>query len=176
MAEGLILKSSKKMRDKVLAQQIFKDMLSTKPTEFHTINFALYSLCDLMIEEVSVYGDEEVLIEVNELVDTIYDKAEAKNHPQFKIESKLLKSKFLLLRGDVDAAENLIYDSLKIAEEYGMDKQLERITQEEKILSNEKNLKELKEISGDHLTIQEKLKKIEIQSYLKNALKIIELG
>lgn len=176
VAEGLILKSSKKMRDKVLAQQIFRDTVTANPDEFNVINLALYSLCELMIEEVSLYGDDEVFSEVTELVETIYNKAEVKNHPKFKIESMLLKSKFMLLHGDIAPAQNLIFKALELAEEYGMNKQIDRIKQEQRIINDEMNLLELKEMSTNQLTIQEKLKKIEMQSYLKKALNIIKIG
>ncbi|GAG40823.1 unnamed protein product, partial [marine sediment metagenome] len=82
-SKAYIMKSSTRMRDRVEAQSIFKELINRGRSIYfgeEGLIFNLISLSDLLLEELSIYNDLEILDEVNSCITKILEIAEKENN------------------------------------------------------------------------------------------------
>jgi hypothetical protein len=123
LAQALILKTSERVIKQAEAQQIFNKIMDEKELRYEYKIIAKKNLCELLIQELSTSGDEEILDEIKEISQELFDIAEKQQSFSLLIETYILQSKMALLELDLDTARQQLSNARKIAEE----KKLQRL-------------------------------------------------
>ncbi|UCG02236.1 MAG: tetratricopeptide repeat protein [Candidatus Heimdallarchaeota archaeon] len=122
LARALILKTSERVVKQAEAQQIFQKIIEANVNHEFTV-IAKKNLCELLIQELSTSGDEEILGEIKEISQELLSIAEKQQSSSLLIETYILQSKMALLELDLDIARQLLSDARQKAEE----KELQRL-------------------------------------------------
>ncbi|MFX0028463.1 MAG: tetratricopeptide repeat protein, partial [Candidatus Hermodarchaeota archaeon] len=117
-AKVYIKKHSTRMRDRVEAQEIFKNLIETSSGD--NLIYALGGLCDLLLEELSMYNDLDILDEIIPLITRSLEIAETAHNYSWLAETKLLQAKLALIQMDVDEARKLMVEAQRIADYHGL--------------------------------------------------------
>jgi tetratricopeptide (TPR) repeat protein len=130
LAMSHILRATSRMRDNAEAEGLLKQILEGDVInqEYHVL--ALISLCDLYLEELSIYNNQDVLEEINPLLIQLLGMAEAQNSFLNLAEGKLLQAKLALIQKDLEEAKLILTEAQQIAEEHGLNLLAQKISQE----------------------------------------------
>ncbi len=124
LSKALFLKESSKLLDKAEAMKILKDLIYNDKIIIDPIpgilRITMLNLCDLLLEELKVYGNEEVLEEIKLLVKKLFEIAEKQNSHSLIVETYILESKLALIELDTTKAQRLLDQARILAEEKGM--------------------------------------------------------
>ena len=121
ISRGLDLKQHDRMVKKAEAQQIFTNIANSNTLIHHEFKvIALKNLCELLLEELSSSGDQEVIDELKEFVKQILKIADIQNSLLLKVESNLIQSKVDLLEFKLNESRTLLSQAQTIAEEKGL--------------------------------------------------------
>ncbi|MFX0209725.1 MAG: tetratricopeptide repeat protein, partial [Candidatus Hodarchaeota archaeon] len=123
LAQALILKTSERVIKQAEAQQIFNKLIDEKDLRHEYMIIAKKNLCELLIQELSTSGDEEILDEIKEISKELFDIAEKQQSFSLLIETYILQSKMALLELDLERARRQLSNARQIAEE----KELQRL-------------------------------------------------
>ncbi|MFX0003906.1 MAG: TIR domain-containing protein [Promethearchaeota archaeon] len=156
--KALILKRSSRIRDKVKAEELLKQVIKIETLSFETKINALVHLCDLLITEFRLANDNEVLKEIDYYVIQLLTIAEKSHSYQAFCETFILQAKLALLHLDVKASRRFLSQAQKIAEKYGIkrlamkisyehDELLKQLEMWEKLKESKAPLAELIELS-----------------------------
>jgi tetratricopeptide (TPR) repeat protein len=127
-----LLKTSPRMRDHVEAQALFKQLIENPdegggggiktPRRFSKENlvFDMGHLCDLLLEELSLYNNPDILDEITPLITKMLDMAEEMRNYHWLAEAKLLQAKLALIQTDIEEARRLMVEAQRIAELHGL--------------------------------------------------------
>ncbi len=120
VARALALKASKRARDKLTAQEFLEGVVEEEITDHSLTVTAMLHLCDLLLLELKMTGEEEVFTNVQNLTHRLLEIAEQQSSQSLLGETYLLQSKLALVELDVDQARELLAQADRIAEERGL--------------------------------------------------------
>lgn len=123
LAQALVLKTSERVINQAEAQQIFQTIIDEKKIRNEFSIIAKKNLFELLIQELSTSGDEEILDEIKEISQDLITIAKKQQSSSLLIETYILQSKMALLELDIETARQLLNTARKIAEE----KELQRL-------------------------------------------------
>ncbi len=123
LAKALVLKTSERVIKRAEAQQIFQKIINTKILDHEYTIIAKKNLCELLIQELTTSGDEEIISEMKEILAELLLFAENQQSDSLLIEIYIMQSKMSLLELDLDSARQLLSQAQKLAEE----KELQRL-------------------------------------------------
>ncbi|MCE7736698.1 MAG: tetratricopeptide repeat protein, partial [Candidatus Heimdallarchaeota archaeon] len=115
LANAMILKSSSRITEKIKAQEKLKQVVEDGSVSFHLYLEALLSYLELLFVELGVFGEQEVLSEVEELIEKLYSKAREQRSFILLINTHLMRSKLYLILGELTQAQEEILRAKKIA-------------------------------------------------------------
>ena len=140
-AQALVLKSSTRPRDWARAVEILIKVVKEKFTKHGYTLVALINLCELLMNEFSISGNAEVLLELEFYVEMLSDFAKMQNVRHLRLEANnlqilthWLKAQKSLVELDFQKAKTLLEKSRKIADEEGMLRLAEKLTQQQEKL------------------------------------------
>ncbi len=120
IANALLLKSHKRTRHKMKAEEILSKVVAEEVVDHALTVTAMIHLCDLLLFELKMTGEEEILDEVKNLTNKIFNIAEQQSSHSLLIETYMLQSKLALLEMDIKKAQNLLEHALLTAEDKGL--------------------------------------------------------
>ncbi|MFX1424774.1 MAG: tetratricopeptide repeat protein, partial [Promethearchaeota archaeon] len=174
LAEALVLKQSKRMRDKVQAQVLLNQIVNEEVIWFEWTALAIINYCDLLLFEVKSFGDPEVWTEVKTLIQQFSTKAQDQQLFPMIVEALLLNAKFATIEGKLQQALKY-YDQAKLtATEKNLDLLAQKITGERRTFEVE--FEKWQELNQRNASLQERLKMAHIEDYIQDVLKIITQG
>ncbi|MHA2029442.1 MAG: tetratricopeptide repeat protein, partial [Candidatus Kariarchaeaceae archaeon] len=118
--EGLILKFSPRVKQKIIAQEIFEELLEEE-LDFEMRSEILLHLSDLLIDELRTYSEPAVLLELNKLNTQIYQMAKSQNNQYLAVEALILKAKMEIISTNFTEADKLFEDASVLADKHGYD-------------------------------------------------------
>ncbi len=118
LTEGLILKNSAEIRERIRAEVLF-DTLLQEDLNYHLLVEILFNLCDLLLSDLKRTGDEKTLNKLQNHIDTLIQTSTKNNIYQLKIESLWFKAQLSILDGKFEDAQQLLSQSLALAEDKG---------------------------------------------------------
>lgn len=146
--EALILKTSLRARDRIKAEEIFKQIAKQKE-DFQFSAKDLINLCGLLLIELSITNDSDVINEINPYITMLLNFAEQQQTfftYYFAAETYLLNGKLQLLTFNIKKAKRFLTQAQQIAERFGSTQLVTKITKEnDYLLKNEDLWKKLKE-------------------------------
>ena len=136
ISKAYLMKTSTRMRDRVEAQELFKELIDRSPGGENLI-LLMGNLCDLLFEELSLYNDPRILDEIIPLISKSLDMAEKANNYYWLAETKLLQAKLALIQMNIEEAKKLMTQAQHIADLHGLNLLAFRISSEHDKLLNQ---------------------------------------
>lgn len=132
-SKALLMKTSPRMRDHVEAQNIFKQLIETnfpRRASRENLVFDMGHLCDLLLEELSIYNNPDILGEITPLINKMLEMSEEMRNYHWLAETKLLQAKLALIQTNIEEARKLMVDGQRIAELHGLNLLASKISSE----------------------------------------------
>lgn len=165
---AFVLKEGRRTKDKVESQAIFEKIVHDKVIDHEITVFAQMNLCQLLLEELKQYGDEEVLSEIRKYILGLEEIAVSQNSPRLLAETFLLQSKLALLDLDTTRAKHLLSEAMVIAGENDYHNLFLQLSQEmDKILENERIWQDL---NSNNNNLVERLDYLELDEIVNNVM------
>ncbi|MFX0150680.1 MAG: tetratricopeptide repeat protein [Candidatus Hodarchaeota archaeon] len=174
LAKALVLKTSPRMKNKVQAQAMFEAIANDAENPHESIIFAMLNLCELLLYEYKSEGESEILNEIKVLSQRLYTIGQEKNIFPTTIKALLLQAKLSLVEGDFKKVEELLEEAHQIAQRKGLGKLLIMVTQEQGQVKSE--LERWSSLFDRNASIQERIAKAALETYVRDALQIIDSG
>jgi tetratricopeptide (TPR) repeat protein len=133
LGKAVILKSSKRIHDHAEAERLLKQVMESD-TSHQLKTFSMVSLCEILLEELSIYNNPEVLEEINILIKQLLKVAENQHSFSRLAEVKLLQAKLALIQIDIEEAKGLLKDAQNIAESHDLKRLSIKISTEHDVL------------------------------------------
>lgn len=140
--EALILKTSLRARDRIKAEELFKQIAKEKE-DLQFMSKALINLCGLLLIELSITNDSDVINEINPYIKQLLDFADQQQTfftYYFAAETYLLQGKLNLLTFNIKKAKRFLTQAQQIADRFGPTKLAAEITKENDDLIKNKDL------------------------------------
>ena len=172
LAKALILKVSPRIKDKALAQDLFREIIQQEGLGYYETVQAMRWLCELLIDELRAYGEPVVLQETMDLVESLRNLTQDQHYFSMFIYTLILQAKLKMIEGDLNTAVALL-DQARVTAE---DKSIEEIGK--KALAEKLNLetqfKQWQHLIQSNATLQARLEQAQIIEYLKEAKKFVD--
>ncbi len=135
--QAIILKASSRPKKWIKAIELLEEVITGDITNHSLTVFAMINLCELLINEFSISGDTEVLLELEKYTETLTNIAKKQNSYNLKIEANnirlltlWLKAQFSIVDTDIQKAKELLVKARDMADEEGLLRLSEKITQQ----------------------------------------------
>ncbi|MFW9942221.1 MAG: hypothetical protein ACFFFT_14375 [Candidatus Thorarchaeota archaeon] len=138
LATALILKSSSRMRDRVEAEHILKNLKEKGPRL--GLFLVLINLCDIYFQEFQLTNQMEILDDIFPLIEHLQRITIEINSYRLLATVKLFQAKLALVQINLVEARKLLAEAQKIADEHGLQLLAKEISREHDKLLEELNL------------------------------------
>ncbi|MHA2376369.1 MAG: tetratricopeptide repeat protein, partial [Candidatus Thorarchaeota archaeon] len=138
VAKANFMKSSGRARNKLEAGEILEGLIEEEVTDHSLTVTAMIHLCDLLISELKMTGEESVLKKVNDLTKRLLEIAKEQSSHSLLAKTYLLQSKLALIDLDVDKAMELLSQANVMATEKGLDMLARAVSHERDLLLSQK--------------------------------------
>ncbi|MHA1442287.1 MAG: hypothetical protein ACTSPK_10560, partial [Candidatus Heimdallarchaeota archaeon] len=142
--QALVFKASSRPRDWMKATDILIKVVKEKFTKHGFVVIALINLCELLMNEFSISGDAQVLEELEFYVDELSELARLQNVYHLVLEATnleiitlWLKAQKSMIKLDIQKAKDLLNSTRKLADEKGLYRLAEKLTQQQAKLLTE---------------------------------------
>ena len=120
IGRALVLKTSKRLPDKMQALNIFQ-AIAKEPYSVYKITVdAIINLCDLLLYELKMTGNEDLLGELDHYCGQLLEISNKQSSYSLLAETYWLQSKLALLKLNIQQAQSLLLKAQSIAEEKGL--------------------------------------------------------
>lgn len=168
------LNLSRRGIEKFEGQQILKNLQNQVIEDVRLKITVTTRLIFSLLEEYKAFGDQNVLEEIKELTEQLYQLSLANNSKFLEGEVMLIKANLELVSGNVKSADKLMNQAEKFAEELNLRHLVKRI--QDSKTHFEKELAYWNEVLQNSSSIMERITKSRISSYLERMLELIEVG
>ncbi|TXT55497.1 MAG: putative Photosystem I assembly protein Ycf3 [Promethearchaeota archaeon] len=169
LAHGLILRKENRLIEKGKAQQIFRTISKEELTNHKYKVIALLALSESLLLEVKLFNNKLIFDEFIQKVNDLFSIADKQHSYSLKAKTHLLNSQVYLLKFDIQRAKEQLDKALRIAEDKGYqylsiqisrqyDQLLDKENQWNKLIKENKSLKETIEYSGIEELIESMIK------------------
>ena len=119
MAKAFILKSSIRSRDRVMAEDLFREFIE-EDSFLHMYKLAsLSQLCELLLVELRISNDINIIDEIKPLIEKLIGMAQKSGLYYFLIEAYILHGKLALIMFDIESSRRYFTQAKRMAERYG---------------------------------------------------------
>ncbi|MHA2364116.1 MAG: tetratricopeptide repeat protein [Candidatus Hodarchaeales archaeon] len=174
LAEGHILKHSSRLRDKMKAQELFEQITEEPVVFFPNSIDAMFNLCDLLLMELKVSGDENVFHEAKNLIQKLIEISRKQQSHSTEVNALILQTKFTIIEGDLSLALKIMDQAGNLSKEKNLTQLTNKVLEEKKQI--EKQFEEWEKLIRSNATLQARLEKVRLDDYISNALKMVKLG
>ncbi|MFX1572675.1 MAG: hypothetical protein ACFFB0_08000 [Promethearchaeota archaeon] len=143
-----ILKTSLRAKDRVKAEELFKQFLEEK-ADFQFMVEAIFNICGLLLIELRITNDREIFQEIDFYVNKLLQFAEHQKNYTLLAKTYLLQSKIVLLNFNIKASKRFLIQVQQIAKRFSIKEFYERIDEEKKnIISKSNSWEKLEELDA----------------------------
>lgn len=135
ISKGLILKSSKRLAEKIEAQKYFNLVVKSESSRFDLVSEAILNLIEVLLLELKSTESTEILTAIENLTQKLLNDAKRQNIYPILIKTYLLQSKLALLQLEIDKAKEFLEKASKLADEKKLNKLSLAIMKEQKELT-----------------------------------------
>lgn len=168
LAESMILKNSTRAMYKIDAQRNLKGIVEEEIIDYRLTIFAMINLCELLLEELKFYGENEVMVEVQNLSERISSIAREQNAFNMLAESYVIQSKIALLNMNTTKAKSLLAQAQLIADEKGFKRLAVKISFEHDGLLDK--LDQWNDYIGQNTSFAERIEFIEFEKLISDVI------
>jgi len=137
VGQALILKAKSRPKKWIKAIELLEGVVNDDLTNHQLTVLATINLCELLINEFSISGDVEVLLELEEYTRTLINTAQKQNNYYLKLEAYnirlltlWLEAQYSIAEIDIQKAKQLLLEARDMADEEGLISLAEKITQQ----------------------------------------------
>ncbi|MHA1963500.1 MAG: tetratricopeptide repeat protein [Candidatus Thorarchaeota archaeon] len=130
ISKALILKKSRRTRDRGKAEEILEQVVEEDIADHTLTTTAMIHLCDLLLFELKATREEEVLAKVKGLTKQLVTIGQDQASHPLVVETYLLQSKLALIEFEIKEAQGLMLEAKNLADEKGLQR-LSQIVQNE---------------------------------------------
>ncbi len=168
-SNATILKSSLRARDRIKAEDIFKELALDKTLLGEPRIEAIINLCDLYLTELRITNDPEIINEIHPYIQELLSIAKKHHLYLYLSETHLLQAKLSLLTLEINKAKGFLTQAQKIAELYGLKRLAMKISYEhDELLRQTKMWENLK---TSELSLSERLELTGLNEQMRDMLK-----
>ena len=120
VAKAMMLKTSRRSRSRIQAEDILKQVLNEEKTLPDIYELAFFHLIDLLLYEFELHGDQEILDEMQLLISSVLEIAEKQNMFKMISKVKFFQAKIALLSYNFKEARILLSQAQEIADDHGL--------------------------------------------------------
>ena len=113
-----LLKSSTRARDRVEAENIFKEIIEKEKSNY-LVSTALIEICNLYIKELKLTNDLTIIDEINPYISRLQENAERGNSYPILARTKLLQARMALIQMNMGDARRFLTQAQDIADNNG---------------------------------------------------------
>ncbi len=128
--KAIILKISNRVKIRMKAANIFKKLSEEKIIDHEITIESMTNLCELLIYELELTGNEDILIEIKDISNKLLKIAEAQYLYNLMVEIYLFKAKISLLELDLNKVHDFLSKGQRIALNFDLKLLLKRISSE----------------------------------------------
>ena len=168
-SKALILKSSLRARDRIKAEDIFKE-LAMDNTILSDIRIqAIIHLSDLYLTELRMTNDPEIINEIYPYIQELLKITEEQHLYLYLAETHLLQAKLSLLTLDLKKAKRFLTQAQKIAESYGLKRIAMKVSYEHDELLRQTKMWE--SVKTSTLSLSDRLELTGLNEQMENMVK-----
>lgn len=147
--KALILMRSPRARNRVIAEELLRQIVEEDVILFEVSVRSLIKLCELLLTELQITNDIEIVDEIKPLITRLLDIAEDQHSNWILVETYILQSKLALITLDIEESRRLLTLAQKKAEKYNLNRLAMIISNEhDELLKQLKIWEDLKEIEA----------------------------
>ena len=175
LAEAMILKTSNRMRDKVQAQELLREIIEEEIVDHSLTVLSLLNLCELLLEELKITGEKDVLEIIKPIVGSLDEIAKQQRSYDLLVKIYWFKSQLALIDLNLKKAREMLSNAQSIAEKKGLrrlamnissdhDELLNQLSEWEELISKNASLKDRLEFAhlGELVIKQMKRREVDI--------------
>ncbi|MFX0050975.1 MAG: tetratricopeptide repeat protein [Candidatus Hermodarchaeota archaeon] len=170
VAQALILKSKPRLRHNAKAQRILQQLLSEDIVENELSIFIMTNLCELLLDELKIYNEDEIFQEAKDLVQQLQDLAESQRLFPLIIDILILRSKFALVEGDLTQAATILDQAEMTAHEKSLGLLERKVIQETQLL--EQQHQSWQDLITSNASFHDRINQAQLRDYIKVALQL----
>ena len=125
-----ILKSTPRARNRVMAEDLFRQIVDEEIINFEVWVKAIINLFDLLLVELRITNIVEIVDEIRPVIEKLLEIAEDKHSNWLIVEAYILKAKISLLTFNIKQAKRFLTQAQQIAERFGLNKLAKKISDE----------------------------------------------
>jgi len=154
--KALILNTKQRLMEKMEAGTILKGLINEKIIDYDILIETITTLLDNLMYELELTGNNDILHEIEELINKMQNLAEEQELFSLLAEMNFFKAKIFLLNSDFNRARSLLSKAQKIANNHGLIRLANKISNEHDNLLN--YLTKLKDKADQNIPILQRLK------------------
>ncbi|MCY3413567.1 MAG: tetratricopeptide repeat protein [Candidatus Heimdallarchaeota archaeon] len=168
---ALILSKSNRIKDRIKAQSAFEKIILQDTVIDHDLKvFSTLKTMELLLDEYRLDEDVEVLEEIEKYLNILLEISIKQSSSNLRIETLIIKSKLLLISGDLSETDRILEEAVKIAEKDQLEHQLVKISEIKDDLRT--NLRKWENLLSRNASVKEKLQEVELKEFMKNASRV----
>jgi len=167
--KALVLKTSPRSRNRIEAEDIFKQIIKDETISYEIKINILLNLCELLLTELRITNDLSVLEEMDNYINQLLEIAEKGHSFILFAEIYFLKAKLALLTLDLKDARRFLTQAERIAERFGYNQLATKISIEHDNLSNQLNMWD--NLRDKELSVSERIKLAGMDDQMKHLLR-----
>jgi len=119
IGQAYLLKSSMRFRDRVMAEDLFREIIEDARAVYNYKLRALSELCELLLVELRVSNDINIISELKPLLEKLVSMAQHSGMYYWLIETFILHGKLALIMFDIESSRRYLTQALRMAERFG---------------------------------------------------------
>ncbi len=177
LAQAIVLKQSSRLAEIGLAMKMFdeiiEDILNHHYTDFFFLaNLAIIHYSELLLYELKLNQDSDVLEEISNQIQRLYEFGEEQTSYRILIQSLLLSAQLQTIRRDLNSAEKFFKQALDIVDNLGLVLMKSKIEQMKNNLYDE--FESWREIIDRNPALFQQIEKSNLENYVEQVLTRIE--
>ena len=153
--KAIYLKSSDRLMEKMEAGTILKKIIEEKIIDYEITTEAMTNLCEVLINELELTGDNKILQEIVSLSDKLLEIAQSQYLFDLLAKTHFFKAKISLLQLEIDNARFYLIKAQNTANDHGLKRLANKISNEHDSLLE--NLNEWEEKIKQNIPLKERI-------------------
>jgi len=172
VAKALILKKSSRLRDKVEAEEIFKNFVTEDTVDFQLTIIAFLNWCELLLYELSITNDPEILNEIQPIIDKLLHLEEQQYNYNLIASTYLLQAKLALIRFELEEAQQFLTKAQQIAQLKGLQLLAMKISAEHDEVLSQLDIWENLHKNKNQISMAERFKYAKLNEHIDSMIRI----
>jgi len=128
--KAVYLKYSPRALNRGKAEEMLKNLIDEGISNYEFLEITLLNLCDLLLSELHSTGETEILDELQYYISQLFETVKKSRSYSLLAETYLLQARLALINLNIKKSRQLLTKAQEIAEKYGMNKLVIKISNE----------------------------------------------